>query len=410
MTAAPGRMLARSARPELGFFLAIWLALMILPRNHFFGDPGSLWHIVLGERMLSSGALIRSDPFSFTQGGKPWVSQYWLVECFLAALHRIGGLDSIMAVTMTGLAALYTWVAHRLLRAGLHPLLVGLIVAMAITGGAYHLHPRPHILTLAFLAWTFAALCDFEAGRIPLRRLFWLIPLFIVWANVHGGMVTGVFTVALAAAGWCLAWLVGAATPVTRPRQILTLASLVVACGLAALVNPYGLELPRLWFALIGSPVLPRLIQEHLPMLRAGTTALAVVPVAVFFTWQALRGGISASPAPGVTAGRAAAGLAGLLHWSPDAGTDRCSQSSPRLRWAICSRRRDGSNGSRNREARSSASQPAARVGPRVQRFLEGSLTALLLAFGLLLLSIALQAAGLRVPLLRARLGQPPRR
>jgi hypothetical protein len=276
-------MLPRIARPELGIFLALWLALMILPRGHFFGDPGSLWHIVVGERMLATGELIHSDPFSFTRGGSPWVPQSWLAECVLALLHRIGGLDSIMAATMIGLAGLYTWAAHRLLRAGLHPLLVGLILAMAITGGAYHLHPRPHLLTLGFLTWTFAELCDFEMGRIPLRRLSRLPPLFVVWANVHGGMVAGVLTVALAAAGWGLAGAVGAEGPVTRPRQLLALAGLVLACGLAALVNPYGLALPRLWFALIGSPVLPRLIQEHYSMLRAGTTALAVVPVALLY-------------------------------------------------------------------------------------------------------------------------------
>jgi hypothetical protein len=256
---------------------------MVVARDNFFGDPGSLWHLVRGERMLSSGELIRSDPFSFTRGGCPWLPQSWLAECVLGLLHRVGGLDSIMAATIILLASLYTWVAHRLLRAGFHPLLAGLIVAMAIAGGSHHFHPRPHILTLAFLAWTFAQLCDFEAGRIPFRRFFWLVPLFIVWANVHGGMVTGVFTVALAAAGWCLTWWVGAETPVARPRQLLALVFLVTACGLAALVNPYGLRLPKLWFALIGSPVLPKLIQEHLPMRDAGSSAWAVMLMVVFY-------------------------------------------------------------------------------------------------------------------------------
>jgi hypothetical protein len=274
---------AELAQPEIVSFLAIWLVLMIVARDHFFGDPGSLWHIVLGERMLSSGALVRADTFSFTRGGSPWISQYWLAECLLAFLHRIGGLDSIMVVTMLGLAGLYTWIFHRLLRTGMHPLLAALIMAMAITGGAYHFHPRPHILTLAFLAWTFAELCDVETGRVPLRRLSWLIPLFIVWANMHGGMLTGVFTVAVAAAGWTLAWLVGAESPIKHPRQLLTLAFLVLACGLSALVNPYGFRMPELWFALIRSPVLPRVIQEHFPMRQSGAAAWAVAPMVLFY-------------------------------------------------------------------------------------------------------------------------------
>src|SRR5262249_48725008 len=71
--------------------------------------------------------------------------------------------------------------------------------------------------------------CDAEAGRIPLRRLFWLIPLFIVWANVHGGMVTGVVTLALVVAGWSIAWVIGAPSPIPRPRECLALPALVIA-------------------------------------------------------------------------------------------------------------------------------------------------------------------------------------
>src|SRR5262249_52955948 len=54
-------------------------------------------------------------------------------------------------------------------------------------------------------------------------------------------------------------------SPVARPREAFLLVALVVACGLTALVNPYGLRLPRAWFAIAGSPLLPRIIQEHAP-------------------------------------------------------------------------------------------------------------------------------------------------
>ena len=42
------------------------------------GDPGSLWHTVVGRRILEGGALIRTDPFSFTCQGQPWIAQQWL--------------------------------------------------------------------------------------------------------------------------------------------------------------------------------------------------------------------------------------------------------------------------------------------------------------------------------------------
>jgi hypothetical protein len=383
-------ILVRAVSPELGFFLVLWLALMILPRHHFFGDPGSLWHIVAGQRMLSTGQLIRSDPFSFTHRGAPWVPQSWLAECGLALLHRIGGLDSIMAATMIGLAALYTWVLHRLLRAGLHPLLAALVVAMAIVGGAYHLHPRPHLLTLALLGCTFAALYDVEADRSPFQRLALLVPLFVFWANVHGGMVVGVFTVGLAALGWSLAWWIGAPTPVGRPGQIGALVGLVIASVLAALVNPYGLGLPRQWFSLMASPVLPRLIQEHFPMLQAGAAALAIVPIALVYlaalfgirprqlrvtwliplvwlalTWWRMRNGPLFAMVTAIALGDMLP-AAGWVHWLSRRGSEVFRVQGP-------------SPGGRNRGA---------------------GLSMFLLPGVLLLSSLAIQAAGIPVPVL----------
>jgi hypothetical protein len=61
------------------------------------------------------------------------------------------------------------------------------------------------------------------------------------------------------------------------------LALIVVGCGLTAFVNPYGTALPRTWFALLGSPLLPRLIDEHAPLLQAGWAGGAVVLFGVIY-------------------------------------------------------------------------------------------------------------------------------
>ncbi|HBI45388.1 MAG TPA: hypothetical protein DDY78_21430 [Planctomycetales bacterium] len=256
-------------RTETTVFVGIWLVLLLVGRSQFFADPGALWHIVVGERMLSSGELIRTDPFSCTFGGARWIPQSWLPECGLAVLHRLGGLDAVLLATVTLIAGLYTWVTHRLLRAGLHPLLAVLVTVLAMAASSYQFHPRPLLITLALLGWTFARLCDFEAGRIPLRGLFWLVPVFVLWTNCHAGVLAGMGTVAVAVAGWIAAKLVGWETPLVRYHQLIPLVGLVVACCLTALVNPYGLQLPRVWFSLVGSPVLPRLMQEHAPLLAS---------------------------------------------------------------------------------------------------------------------------------------------
>jgi hypothetical protein len=268
--------------PEAGVFLFFWLLLLISGRDQLFGDPGSLWHIVVGEKILQQEELIRTDPFSFTRGGSYWLAQWWLAECALALLARLGGLDTVLLATATLLAALQAWLYHRFLRSGMHPLLALLMVALAFLGIAYHLHPRPHLVTIVLVGWTCAALCDFEAGRIPLGRLFWLVPLYVFWANVHGGMLGGVACLAACGLGWCLTPFIGGPKAL-RGGQYFLFAALVVLCALTALATPYGMELPGVWLSLMSSPVLPRLIQEHGPLQTAGNVAWVVYLLAAIY-------------------------------------------------------------------------------------------------------------------------------
>ena len=66
----------RLLRPETLFFLAIWLILLIAFRERGFYDPGSLWHVKVGQIILKEG-MPRTDPFSYTFEGQRWMPQQW---------------------------------------------------------------------------------------------------------------------------------------------------------------------------------------------------------------------------------------------------------------------------------------------------------------------------------------------
>ena len=127
----------------------------------------------------------------------------WLAECGMAAVHRLAGWDGLLLATATLLAAVYAWIAARLLRGGLHLLPASLLLAVAMLVGAPQFHVRPLVLTIGLLGVTFAWLVDVEAGVKPPRQLWWLVPLFVLWTNLHGGVLAGLGTVGLCVAGWC---------------------------------------------------------------------------------------------------------------------------------------------------------------------------------------------------------------
>ncbi len=253
-------------RAETGIFCGLLLILLWLGRSQFLSDPGVFWSTRVGEQVLADGAIPRADAFSCTRLGQPWISQMWLGQCMMAALHAIGGLDALVLAAAAVLAALYTWVGSRLIRSGWHPAVAVLLVALTVWASRYHLHARPHIATIVGMGLTVALLLDFEAGRISLRGLLWLWPLVVVWVNLHTGVLGGLGTVGLCAVGWCAAWVVGANSPIRSVRDIVVLFGICVGCGVALLVNPYGAKLVGNVLAVMGSPVVHQYIYEHMPL------------------------------------------------------------------------------------------------------------------------------------------------
>ncbi len=262
-------MTRRLFAPPVVFFLVLLVVLLALFRERAFYDPGALWHVRVGEIVLDRG-FTWTDPFTFTFAGQTWIPQQWGAEVLMALGYRAGGFDTMLLGFAAGVAGLYAWIFARALRGGMKPLLAGVVAGGFLAAGAFHYFVRPHMFTIALLAWTTACLIDFERGRAGLSRLAWLVPLFVVWTNLHGGVLGGVVTLGLAVAGWTAWFLVARGpdpdTPIRSWRTAGLLITVVVACGLTPLVNPFGLEMLRTWSKLVGSPVLKQFVSEHMPL------------------------------------------------------------------------------------------------------------------------------------------------
>ena len=207
----------RLLRPETGFFLLTLLGLMVAFRDRGFYDPGALWHVKVGEIILDRG-IPQTDPFSYTFEGQRWVPQQWGAEVLMALAHRSGGLDAMLLGFAAGVALLYTLIFRRAVQGGMGPMLAGAIVGGVLFVGAFHYFVRPHMFTIGFLGWTMMCVIDYERRRCTEWRLAGLIPLYVLWVNLHGGVLGGTMTLGLAVAGWGLLFLANG-VPARRHRR-----------------------------------------------------------------------------------------------------------------------------------------------------------------------------------------------
>lgn len=151
-----------------------------------------------------------------------------------------------------------------LLREGMPWPAAVLWTALAAMGTSCSWNARPNTFTLLFVLITSYTCERFHAGAICPRKAWWLVPLFAVWANAHGGFVAGLVLLAVTLG---LEVLLAVAAPTAQGRAAARgragrFALLAAGCFAATLLNPYGPDLYRWVFALLGDSYFMELHQE----------------------------------------------------------------------------------------------------------------------------------------------------
>ena len=221
------------------------------------GDGDTGWHIRTGQYILAHHAVPTEDLFSFSRAGAPWFAWEWLSDLFYAALFQMGGLKAIVLASglMIGLFAVI--VLRYTLWRGANMLLAVFTTLLAVGGSSMHFLARPHLFTLLLVP---VCVWVLEADRREKTRWLWaLIPVTVLWTNLHGGFVIFLALIALLVAGSALeAWL-GDDLGWGNARRYGTL---LLGCSLASVINPYGIRLHVHIFEYLRADWIQNVVQE----------------------------------------------------------------------------------------------------------------------------------------------------
>jgi hypothetical protein len=148
-------------------------------------DTDTWWHLKSGQLMWETGQVLRTDPFSYTVAGQPWIDHGWLVQLLLWPVYQtlgLGGLALLLAaIVTTTFTLVYRQCPGR-------PFVAAFAVLLAAVTSSVIWSIRPQIVSL-LLAAVVAVLLD-RYKRTGNTRWLWAIPLLVaVWANCHAGFV-----------------------------------------------------------------------------------------------------------------------------------------------------------------------------------------------------------------------------
>ena len=171
-------------------FVAFAVVALVMPAQN-----DTFWHLRAGQDIWRTHTIPRVDHYSHTFPGAAWPDHEWLSQALIYAVYRVGGMPALElgAATLVMAAAVLTW---RLMVGTLAARATLMTLGLALSSCVWVL--RPHLLTQFLLALPVTLLAR--------ERWRWIPPLFLFWANAHGGVALGGLVLAAVWAAAVLRW------------------------------------------------------------------------------------------------------------------------------------------------------------------------------------------------------------
>ena len=232
---------------------------------HKLDDFDTWWHLAAGRWIATHHAIPATDTLSHTVRDHAWVNVQWGFDLGLYALHSIGG-PVLLCVAGAAAFCAVAVLLLRLVSRGIGAGLAAVVVLVAIIAAQERVTLRPELLSFLLLA---AVLSVLEYGRrADGRGWFLLVPLMIVWANVHALFVIGAFAIVCA-------WIGTMSSP---DRRLVLWGGVALASVLASPFLLEGALFPlKLLTRLDGSSAVFQTIGEFESPFGAGVTSVSLV-------------------------------------------------------------------------------------------------------------------------------------
>jgi hypothetical protein len=227
--------------------IVLFSAAGIYESRHLSALAGSeVWvHLRTGIWILENHAMPRTGLFS-QYSNLAWNDSSWGFDLLLGAAHKLLGLRAIPILLMllkAGVAVVTFLLAYSGRRDFWKAILLSALAQYVISG----LQPLPYVLSVLFFAVELQLLVSvLYSGSV--RRLYWLIPLFVFWANLHiqfvaGLVLLGLYLAASLVEHWLRLLNVRWLRSRSVPMPLMQLSTIAGFCLLATFATPYGFRL-----------------------------------------------------------------------------------------------------------------------------------------------------------------------
>jgi hypothetical protein len=226
------------------FFLVVFFGFCALFAAQKIVDPDFWWHLKTGEWIWQHKAVPYVDPFSYTFKGAEWINYEWLFHAVIYPIYQLSGFGGLIIFVIICVLSIFLilFFACREVEGGNRWLSITILfLALLVAWGRFSV--RPQMISFILLALYLYLLILHREDKITTRKLMLLlIPTQIVWVNVHGSFLLGIFLVGAYALGRFVPLALShhrGLKPVFQDKKLQGLVFLCLLLVLASFFNPY---------------------------------------------------------------------------------------------------------------------------------------------------------------------------
>jgi hypothetical protein len=208
-------------------------------------DPDLWWHLKAGQQIIDTRSIPHTDDYSFTKQGSEWVAHEWLSEVIMEAIYRVTGLVGLVTI-FSLIIVIALWLVYR--RCDGQPYAASTAILLAAAASFPLFGVRPQMLTLLLASIYIVLLEGYDR-----KRVWWLVPLMILWVNLHAGWALGLALISL--------YIVSAVLD-GEWKHLKPLLIVLVICAAVVPLNPNGFRMFSYPYETLTSASMAAFIQE----------------------------------------------------------------------------------------------------------------------------------------------------
>jgi len=227
-----------------GLIFLFSIFIILLTTFKISGDDDVFWHLATGRYVVQTGTVPSTDIFGYVTQGQEWMPFEWGWDVLTYTLYNIGGYTAISVFRTVIFLLMFLLLFLTMRKFKVSFTIIFIFLTLLAFGIMDRLTPRPHIISLLFFVLLLYLIITYKYFRRDKPGILYFIPLiFLIWANMHMGIIAGMFLMGIFVVSEVIIFLKPVKfsskeiLPLTKP-ELVRLILILIASILVMLINP----------------------------------------------------------------------------------------------------------------------------------------------------------------------------